>query len=349
MRQARPCARLDGAHTAVGYPQRTLAHMATSLRESVTDLGDGRSRRIIPVTMLASGLELALTVHVIQGARPGPTVGISAMIHGDEFDGLLIAKEMWDVLDPATMSGTVCILGVANPLAMESISRNTPIDMLDMNRLFPGSPDGWLSEQQAHAIAHGFIDQLDYLIDLHCGGTFPWVDYCYVINDEGLSRAFLSELLYKPASSYTGTTATYAEQRGVKCMVVEIGGGYQEQLAHIGNGVMGILNQLRYAGVLSGEIVQRPGQRLMTEMKVMRPRFGGILTPCRKLTPGQELEQGTQLAEVVSPYTFETLETLVAPFERNIVVLCRNYRTRIHPGDYGFMMGNALATTLLPD
>ena len=237
------------------------------------------------------------------------------MVHGDEFDGLAIVRELLETLDPAEMRGEVWILGVANPLAMEAVTRNTPLDMLDMNRLFPGSPDGWLSEQQAHAI----------------------------------SRAFLSELLYQPAVGYAGTTATYAEQRGVRCMVVEIGGGYQEQAAHIGNGVVGLTNQLRYAGVLAGEVVRRPGQRLMTEMKVMRPRHGGICIPRRKLAPGMELDGGEPLADIVSPYTFETLETLEAPFERSIVVLCRNYQTRIHPGDYGFMMGNGATTSALAD
>jgi predicted deacylase len=106
------------------------------------------------VTTLASGHDLALTIHIVQGAHPGPTVGVSAMIHGDELDGLLIARELYRTLDPATLHGAVWILGVANPLAMEGITRNTPIDMLDMNRLFPGAPDGWLSEQQAYAIAH---------------------------------------------------------------------------------------------------------------------------------------------------------------------------------------------------
>lgn len=306
---------------------------------------NGRSRRSVPVTTLASGFPLALTIHVIQGAHPGPTVGISALVHGDEFDGWLIARDVWNQLEPAQLHGADWILGVANPLALEGNSRNTPIDMLDMNRLFPGAPDGWLGEQQAYAIAHGFIDHLDYLIDIHCGGTFPWVDYCYVVNDEALSRAFGSRLLYQPTASYPNTTATYAEQRGVRCMVVEIGGGYQDQMRHVANGVRGVLNQLRYAGVLDGEVERHPDQRLMRTMKVMRPRFGGVCVPRRVLTPGEELPAGEPLADIVSPYTFETLETMVAPYDRNIVVLCRNYRTRIHPGDYAFMMGDAATTT----
>ena len=315
----------------------------------VVELGSGRSRRFAPITTLASGFELGLTIHVIRGAQPGPAVGVSAMIHGDELDGLLITRELVRTLDPGAIKGSVWILGVANPLAMEGITRHTPIDMLDMNRLFPGSPDGWLSEQQAHAIAHEFIDNLEVLVDLHCGGTFPWVDYCYVINDEALSRAFLPALLYKPASTYSGTTATYAEQRGVRCTVVEIGGGYHDQPLHVANGVRGVMNQLRHAGVLDGPVERRAGQVLMRDMKVMRPRMGGICVPRAMLVPGQVLSSGTALADIVSPYTFESLETMTVPFDENIVVLCRNFVTRIHPGDYGFMIANRATSTTYTD
>lgn len=54
-----------------------------------------------------------------------------------------------------------------------------------------------------------------------------------------------------------------------------------------------------------------------------------------------------KLAEVVSPYSFESLETMETPFEKNVVVLSRNYVTRVNPGDYTFMIGNlATAETL---
>jgi predicted deacylase len=316
---------------------------------TVVDLGGGRSRRVAPIATLASGFELGLTIHVVQGTRPGPTVGVSALIHGDELDGLLIARELRHTLDPALLRGSVWILGVANPLAMEAVSRNTPVDMLDMNRLFPGVQDGWLSEQQAYVMATEFIDHLDFLVDLHCGGTFPWVDYGYVVNDEGLSRSFLPALLYQPAAPYAGTTATYAEQRGVRCMVVEIGGGYHEQPAHVANGVRGVLNQLRYTGALDGPVERRSGQILMREMKVMRPRHGGVCVPRGVLAPGQVLSGGTALADIVSPYTFDVLETMTAPFDESIVVLCRNFVTRIHPGDYGFMMGNRATSSRYDD
>lgn len=316
---------------------------------SRTDLGAGRARLTLPVTTLASGFELPLTVLTIDGAQPGPRIGMSAMIHGDEIDGLLILRELWRSIDPADLRGSLWLLPVANPLAMEAIARNTPVDMLDMNRLFPGQPSGWFSEQQAHVIAHGFIDEIDALVDIHAGGTFPWVDYCYVVNDETWSRAFLSQLLYQPAATYSGTTATYAVSRGIPINVVEIGGGYQDQALHIANGVHGLTNMLRSKGVLDGAVERRQAQLLLRDMTVMRPRHGGLCVPRRKLVPGTLIDGAVALADIVSPYTFDVLETLTTPYDHNVVVLARNLMTRIHPGDYGFMIGNAATATTYED
>ena len=223
---------------------------------------------------------------------------------------------------------------------MEATSRNTPIDTLDMNRLFPGARDGWMSEQIAHVMTTEFLNSIDALIDIHAGGTFPWVDYCYVGNDEAFSRSLLPSLLYKPASWYPGTAAGYAIGRGIPTTVIEIGGGHQAQREHIANGVRGLFNMLRHLGVLDGEVIRRPQQLMLTEMKVMRPRQGGLCVPRGTHVPGQWLPAHHALCDIVSPYTFETLETMVAPFARNVVVLTRNAATRIHPGDYGFMIGN---------
>ena len=300
----------------------------------------GRDRFSIPVSTLASGYALSIPVLTVTGARPGPRIGVSAMVHGDEIEGLLIVRELWRTIDASELAGSLWLMPVANPLAMEAISRNTPIDMLDMNRLFPGTPDGWLSEQQAHAITIGFINHVDCLIDIHAGGTFPWVDYCYVLNDEGLSRAFLSALLYKPRTMYPATTAAVALARNIPITVVEIGGGYHDHDEHVRAGVRGVMNMLRHAGALPGTVEGRRGQLLLNEIKVMRPRHGGLCVPARALTPGSWLDGGEKLADIISAHTFETLETMTAPYDHSVVVLTRNFATRINPGDYAFMMGN---------
>lgn len=269
------------------------------------------------------------------------------MIHGDELEGLLILRDFLARVNHETVRGTLWMIPVVNPLAMEANSRNTPIDSLDLNRQFPGAAHGWLGEQIAHVLTHAVLDKADALIDIHAGGAVPWVDYCYVGNDEGLSRAFLSTLLYRPSKWYEGTSASRAIGRNIPTTVIEIGGGYQDQESHIANGVRGLENMLRYLGVLDGPVVSRTGQVRLEEMLVMRPSMGGLCVPRQSLVPGEWIPGGTALADIVSPYSFEVLETLTAPFERSVVVLARNYQTRIHPGDYTFMMGNGATAVAL--
>ena len=160
-----------------------------------------REQRRIPVATLASGYDLSVPVLIMRGRQDRPHIGISATIHGDEILGVQVLQALWDSLDPAALSGSLWLMPVANPLAFEGLSRNTPLDMLDLNRLFPGVRDGWLSEQLAAAIDEQFLKELDYYIDLHAEGTFPLVDYCYLLNDEGLSRAFLLSSYINPTRS----------------------------------------------------------------------------------------------------------------------------------------------------
>jgi len=119
-------------------------------------------------------MDLTLPVMTIHGARTGPVVGITGTIHGDEVVGIQVIRELWRSLEAAQIAGTLVMLPNCNPLSFEALSRNTPLDMLDLNRTFPGSDEGWLTERMSHAITTNFLNHIDYYIDIHAGGTFPW-------------------------------------------------------------------------------------------------------------------------------------------------------------------------------
>ena len=163
-----------------------------------------------------------MTIHTFEGG-PGPTVGVSAAIHGDEPISVEIVRRLAGFLDQpdVELRGTVRLLPVANPLAFESNTRHTLVDHLNLNRLFPGDPDGWLTEQLAAKITISFLMGLDAYIDLHAGGAFPIVDYVYLSNAPELSRAFGSRLLFQPEAPYAGTSASEAEAKGIPTVTVE--------------------------------------------------------------------------------------------------------------------------------
>jgi hypothetical protein len=298
----------------------------------------------IPVATMANGATLALPLHEIRGRQPGPTLGLCAAIHGDEQTGVEIILRFVESLDPDQLKGRLLIVPVSNPLAFEAISRSTPMDMNNMNRVFPGSASGWVTEQMAHHMTIGFLDKIDYLVDLHAGGALCAVDYVYIQNDERLSRSFGSRLRYRPdpslqGTTYQGTATTYTTPRGVRAVVVELGGGTIDQKPYVERGVAGLYNALRTIGMLPGEPSPRPSQIVLHEIAIIRPQQGGLLVP-EVTALGAEVKGGTVLGRVVSPYTLETLETIRSPFERGVTVLLRANITKIQPGDYMYMIGN---------
>lgn len=299
-----------------------------------------REYKEVVVTHLSNGTPLSLPIHTIRGVKEGPVLGISAVIHGDEIIGAEIIRRVYNRLDESELSGTVKLLPVANPLAFESLTRNTPLDMNNLNRVFPGDHNGWVTDQLANSIVKNFLDEIGVYIDLHAGGAVPVVDYVYIQNDEELSRAFNFPVLYRPAHPYEGTTATYTTAKGIPSVTVEIGGGpnFEE---HIERGVEGIFNCMRHLKMIPGTVIPAPEQKVMSEIATLRPTQGGIMVPEFDFSSVGTVIEGNQvLARTYNPRTFEELEMIRAPFERNLVILTRGLFNKVSPGDYGFMLGN---------
>lgn len=302
----------------------------------------GKSFSWLPVTTLASGMELRLPVHRITGAQPGPVLGVTAGIHGDEYLPLETVRQLVQQLDPAQLSGTVVAIPVVNPLAIESQTRNTPIDMLNLNRVFPGDPNGWVTELIADVVCQKFVPEIQYLVDLHAGGAQPIVDYVYIQNDEGMSRAFGFAAMYRPPKPFVGTLTDVAQGRDIRCVVVEMGGGMIENDIYLDRGLGGILNVMKYLKMLPGDPIVPEKQTVVTDMRVIRPHVGGLLYPGVKFADiGTVVPRNTLLGTVISPYTFEVLEEIRTPFDRGLMILLRPTITKVHPGDYAYMVANA--------
>jgi predicted deacylase len=294
----------------------------------------------IPLTVLASGAEVGLVLHELVGRRgAGPTLGLSAAIHGDEAVGVEILYHLRQRLDPGALRGRVLLLPCANPLAYQANTRNTPLDMANLNRVFPGDPAGWFTEHLADTISRRFLLELDAYVDLHAGGAYPTVDYVYVFTDERLSRSFGSRFLYRPTQPFAGTAAGVVAERGRPAMVVELGGGDVDQTEYVARGVQGILNVMQTLEMLPGMPPPPPAQLLLTELATIRPRAGGLLLPA-VTELGRELDRETVLGRVVHPQTFAELEVIHAPYRRNVTILVHRTADVVEPGSYGYMIGN---------
>lgn len=293
----------------------------------------------IPVCHMANGMELKLPVHEISGGD-GPVIGMTACIHGDETISVEIARNLVERLKEEELHGTVKIMSVASPLAFEAANRNTPVDQVNMNRIFPGRYEGTITEIQARVIADKFLEGIDAYIDIHAGGQDPVVEYAYVINDEMFSRAFLSKVVYRPVQDYEGTSATYTKPKNIPTVTVECGGGPNEQ-HYVERGVSGILNMLRQKQVLDGEVKTREDQICISHIEHVNPHHGGLFVPALTYEVMNTIVEGkVVLGRVYNPMTLELLEEIKAPYDKNFIILMRGNINRIIPGDFTFMIGD---------
>lgn len=115
------------------------------------------------------------------GSRPGPHVLITAGIHGSEYPGILAARKLRAFLSQADIAGTVTVLPLCNPTALKERAKAIfPEDGKNLNRMFPGNPEGSASEKTAWAITQ-LQDEADFYIDLHGGDLFEKLTpYVYV-------------------------------------------------------------------------------------------------------------------------------------------------------------------------
>ncbi|WP_329179427.1 succinylglutamate desuccinylase/aspartoacylase family protein [Streptomyces sp. NBC_01477] len=315
------------------------------MSDTATTTRPGRTVETVPVTRLGNGHDLELTVHRVVGTRPGKTLVAFGGIHGDEAMGPEEVRRLVTSVDPAELSGTIIAVPVANPYAYDAMSRFTPHDGLNLNRIFPGDRKGSVTEQLAAVLAE-IITGADHFIDFHSSGLYSTVEYAYVMDDgRDMATGFGSPLLYHHAP-YEGSSNAWAITNGISSTVCELGGGGQLTDAFLDKAVSRGRNMLKAIGMLDGE-PEPPAapQKVLTELVILRPTQGGaIISDYAPDRLGEVVKGGTVLGRVVDPYTFEVIEELVAPFESSVLVLTREGYTRTTPGDYGFMVGNADTT-----
>jgi predicted deacylase len=286
-------------------------------------------------------------VHELTGAEDGPVLGLVAGIHGDEPLGVEMLRTTLEAIDVNALSGSVLALAVANPYALQAGTRNTPLDMTNLNRVFPGDSDGTITEQLAHTIRQQYLPHVQYLIDYHSGGTFPTVDYMYLEEkDLELSTAYGREHLYR-SPGFVGTLTGEAKKLGIPSLVSELGGGGRRDGLFVEKGSAGSLSVMRQLNMIPGRPARPGRQWIFDRLVTLRPHQGGSLRSRIKVEQlGSRVPGGTVLGEVRHSATFDLLETIRAPFDSSILILAREGVSTIGAGDYAYMIGDAASATV---
>jgi predicted deacylase len=173
----------------------------------------------------------ALPVLAARGKRSGPTVVITGAVHGDEYEGPAAIHALFNGLDTVQLCGLVIGLPVVNGAAWEARSRMSPVDGLDLNRLFPGtSGANEPSRALAETIFENFVLPSDVLIDLHSGGAklihLPMIGW-YVDGGEAerLGRSFAQSMHPWRPGTVAGVLSYEAHRAGKIALGAEWGGG----------------------------------------------------------------------------------------------------------------------------
>jgi uncharacterized protein len=257
----------------------------------------------LPIVRLPTETELSLPLAVLHGTRPGPTVWLSAVIHGDELNGLEITRRILALLRPRQLTGTVLAAPIVNVLGMLTGSRYLP-DRRDLNRSFPGRPTGSTAARMANLVMTEIVRRSDAGIDLHTGSdhrtNLPQVRAQL---DDPATLA-LAEAFGAPISVHSpvrdGSLRQACAERGIPVLVYEGGEAQRFNDDAIDAGVGGVLRVLAHLGVIDPETVPVPARprrtRVVRHTQWVRARRSGILRT--EVRTGQEVARGEHLGEI---------------------------------------------------
>ena len=209
--------------------------------------------------------DVALPVLLARGQAEGPTLVVSANVHGDEYEGVRAIYEVFDEIDPAAMSGDLLAVPIVNPPAFWSVTRSSPVDGLNLARVFPGDAEGTISQRIAHTFAHGIIAHATLYLDLHSGGVkFRMPSMVgYAAGDarsRGAAECFGAPVIWGHPQLDPGRTISFAASLGIPWLYTEARGAGRIHPADLAMMKDGIRNLLHYLGILPGVPVVPPIQ-----------------------------------------------------------------------------------------
>lgn len=277
------------------------------------------------------GDPVKLPVHVWRGERRGPTLLVTAAIHGDELNGTGTIRHIISEQPFELEAGTLVLVPVVNLVGFHNQSRLLP-DGRDLNRHFPGSADGGPASRIAHAFFEHIVKRCDYCIDLHTAAagraSFPFLR-ADLSNEKvaQLARSIEAEMIID-SKAPKGTLRNAATGVGCATIVFESGEIARVESAVVEHTLKGIENCLLHLGMVGGKI-EKPVYHVETnESQWVRANKGGFLD--FHVAPGDLVKQGDPIA-TRTDLVGEELQPIKAP--RAGFVLGMRTTPAVSPGD----------------
>ncbi|GGA69713.1 deacylase [Neiella marina] len=277
--------------------------MATPLMIAGVEILPGERKQLkLPVARLYTDTQMSIPVHVTRARKDGPTVFVSAAVHGDELNGIEIIRRLI-AHDVKLTKGTLILVPMVNVYGVLNQSRYMP-DRRDLNRCFPGSTKGSLAGRLAHTFLNEIVQHCDYGIDLHTGAihrsNLPQVRAD--LDDEqtrALAESFGVPVLLN-ANLRDGSLREAAVQRGTRILLYEAGQALRFDELSIQNGFKGTLNVLSALGMIRKRRAKRRIEPFVANRSDwMRATASGFVQEF--VTLGSLVEKNEVLASINSP------------------------------------------------
>lgn len=280
----------------------------------------GETRHIklkISESFISTPVQLPVTI--VNGVRNGPHLVLTAASHGDEMNGTAMIRELIFNVDHTSLAGALFCVPVMNIPGFLAQSRDLP-DGRDLNRYFPGKPDGNPAQRMAGSVFAEIIRLCDYGLDLHTAGEGR-INLLQVRGDmdnaevRRIALAFGTEVIIDEVG-ISGTLRRAATEQGVPTITVEAGEPLKFEKEIVRQGLQGVLNVLYELGMLLGEKKRPPFQIIVKETEWVRADRGGILE--MKARAGQLVREEAELCSITNPFGKE-VDILRAPFTGIVV------------------------------
>lgn len=282
--------------------------------------------KTIVSTALPINERFAIRKNIIKNGKGNRRVCIVTGTHGDELEGqmvcYLVAKYLNEHID--LLDGTVEIYPALNPLGIDTIQRGIPNFDLDMNRIFPGNPNGTMAEQAAHLIVED-LKGADLVFDIHSSNLYlretPQVRI-NVLNEKELvplaQRLNIDFVWVHDAATVLESTLAHSlNSTGTKCLVAELGVGQRINHKMCNRLTLGIFNLMKDMGMWKGEIQQslisNPIVCKGDNVEFLNAATSGIFIT--ELKCGVVVSEGEEIGQIVEPMTGTVLSRVISPVE----------------------------------
>ncbi|MET9872065.1 MULTISPECIES: succinylglutamate desuccinylase/aspartoacylase family protein [unclassified Streptomyces] len=270
-----------------------------------------KTRGTVPVDLGSTVVGIPLIL--VNGARPGPRVVLTGGVHGGEFVGTDAAARLGGLLEPEEITGQVVICPVANPPAVyDGRLGKSPLDDVNINRVFPGDPAGGLTERLAAWLFEKVISGADAYADLHSGGIdetlLDFVGYRLTSDEEldartqAMAHAVGYERVLLGRTAQGGNSHAAAARQGIPAILIEtgqLGDRDPEQTRTLLDGLYRLLHHLG--------VVEKPQH---VAAVTVQPRewvwTGHVASPAAGLwypdaATGDEVTEGQTIGRVIDP------------------------------------------------